>query len=973
MSDGACELLSVPPFDYEKEPLVTSKVKLNTDNLKKAVRWLVACAQDQQQTLARHGKRLDDQQYLATVAEAMLEQKPQTRSTTCPASGQRVPLLDGLSDNGGSEGWPAIKQSQSEGFRTTLSGELLDMKIAAVSRQLEAELPRMTDFESERSRMLDDVTSLQRDLTKRFQDADKRIHAELATTTSKLFEQLSRIRTDVLCRIETLENRVGENTDALGVMQQTVVVGKETESSSGGGPQSGNTPQRPTTPGAGDSELSLGLPTGNFGAWAPSSIDSFSRPDTRGTVGAESILEEGSVASTDDSRQPPWKPTARAGKENEFTMPDGIGSWSEMRDSLAGLAAAQRQALEDLRHDLTDMGSTLQTDREERSRMREELDVIKRSHMNVEGDVHDPMGDSGALPLGLQKKQGIVQDLQSDLAALRSSTEEAVAGLQKDVMALQKTMASGFTNQPAITLPNQEDGGDGSACDEKQNATDDRPSVWQPIEQEFVGGQQQESARATAKAQAGKQQTSLKNLIGGAVNKITDGHVSNGVQDESPSQVKKAFMQEASGWLHHDSSDPAMSKRERQVRPRFGVVADGKRRPDGQEVEASLQSDISGVDTSEAITLLHQRISTLEGATNSRTSALEQRFDELRRAPSSSSRSPESAGSFITGVERSSGSLEARFHELQERVEGLERMPSLMIESHPKLDGDLADGLQSLRSDMNSFADRTKEIFSRLSTLECRAGATPDTAQAFPSSSSSTVPACVGGEDQAAQDGAASPGGRQTVSSTPRILDAALDKHPADLSHLMDPDATGGQTPLPFVSKRSLQQAVEGLTEHFRNWLEAIYQSIITALQNKADSAAVDEISKQVQEAACRASESVSSFARRALGGRCVACDTPLPDESMMWRRPAPSSSSGSWMPKPSLGAQHAIRPPSNSRGASRGSPLPACGASKLPKLQDLRQSDLDSRASRDFPKGKVFKTTASDPQLRILRQTEFS
>ena len=29
-----------------QEPLVTSKVKLNTDNLKKAVRWLVACAQE---------------------------------------------------------------------------------------------------------------------------------------------------------------------------------------------------------------------------------------------------------------------------------------------------------------------------------------------------------------------------------------------------------------------------------------------------------------------------------------------------------------------------------------------------------------------------------------------------------------------------------------------------------------------------------------------------------------------------------------------------------------------------------------------------------------------------------------------------------------------------------------------------------------------------------------------------------------
>lgn len=70
MSDGAWEGLPIPPIDYEKEPLVTSTLNFNNSNLKKAVRWLIDCVQDQQQTLARHGQRLDD--------AALVRQRPQT-------------------------------------------------------------------------------------------------------------------------------------------------------------------------------------------------------------------------------------------------------------------------------------------------------------------------------------------------------------------------------------------------------------------------------------------------------------------------------------------------------------------------------------------------------------------------------------------------------------------------------------------------------------------------------------------------------------------------------------------------------------------------------------------------------------------------------------------------------------------------------------------------------------------------------
>merc|ERR1712139_199302 len=70
---------------------------------------------------------------------------------------------------------------------------------------------------------------------------------------------------------------------------------------------------------------------------------------------------------------------------------------------------------------------------------------------------------------------------------------------------------------------------------------------------------------------------------------------------------------------------------------------------------------------------------------------------------------------------------------------------------------------------------------------------------------------------------------RPALPPLPVLVDTMLEKHPLDMSHLLDPHNSGGQTPLPFVSRRGLQQAVDGLTDNFRAWLDAIYQSIVTA------------------------------------------------------------------------------------------------------------------------------------------------
>jgi len=301
------------------------------------------------------------------------------------------------------------------------------------------------------------------------------------------------------------------------------------------------------------------------------------------------------------------------------------------------------------------------------------------------------------------------------------------------------------------------------------------------------------------------------------------------------------------------------------------------------------------------------------------------------------------------------------FHRIRSK---LQEMVTASEEGTQGQFANLAVDLQALQRDMKQFSGRNKEILSRLSRTEGKAAAATDAVKALGASASGGSLLQTNDMDVTKPGDRPSSGQRLVLAPLPDLLDAALDKHPADLSHLMDPEGAGGQTPLPFVSKQSLQRAVESLTDNFRSWLDTIYQSIITALQNKTDSGQVEDIARQVQDAAGRASASVASFAKRAIGGHCASCDAPLGQESMQWGRPDAQSSQGRWMPK-SSGAQNAIRPPHH--GSGKGPPLPACGASRLPKLQDLRQSPLgDGHVQRDFPAGRVLKCQKSAPQLCV-------
>lgn len=184
-------------------------------------------------------------------------------------------------------------------------------------------------------------------------------------------------------------------------------------------------------------------------------------------------------------------------------------------------------------------------------------------------------------------------------------------------------------------------------------------------------------------------------------------------------------------------------------------------------------------------------------------------------------------------------------------------------------------------------------------------------------------------------------------SSSARPSPQQSAEQPMDVHHLMDPEGIGDHA-LPFVSKMNLQQAVEGLRDDVRNWLDVLHSSMISALQQKADTDDLNLVRGQLSNA-----ESLAMFAKRSIVGKCASCDTPFDVDPSKINRPiAVAGRQEKWSAQGAPGAKVSIR-------ARDGKPVQIVGGysnTRLPKIQE-------PRVSKDFPKGRVLST--SQPDLR--------
>lgn len=181
-----------------------------------------------------------------------------------------------------------------------------------------------------------------------------------------------------------------------------------------------------------------------------------------------------------------------------------------------------------------------------------------------------------------------------------------------------------------------------------------------------------------------------------------------------------------------------------------------------------------------------------------------------------------------------------------------------------------------------------------------------------------------------------------------------------DLAHLLEGESTS-QGPLPFVSKKGLQQALEDLREDVRHWLDVLHASMISALQQKADQENLKDIIQKVGQATAVANDSIALFAKRSLTGKCASCDAPFSVDPSSLKKTPPVALERPWPPRGSPGAQVSIRPPQEVPRQLEGKAVAQLkDSNRLPKIQDRS-------GSRDFPKGKVLRN-ASQPELRSLR-----
>lgn len=166
--------------------------------------------------------------------------------------------------------------------------------------------------------------------------------------------------------------------------------------------------------------------------------------------------------------------------------------------------------------------------------------------------------------------------------------------------------------------------------------------------------------------------------------------------------------------------------------------------------------------------------------------------------------------------------------------------------------------------------------------------------------------------------------------------------------------------PLPYITKRRFEEAITSLREDMKAWLRLLQDSVIAALQQKADQAELHNALESLAISQGLDGENIALFAKRALIGRCASCDTPFQVEHGKIRLPEKVGLQAGIHPRDSLGAQVSIRAPEAGQlrppvgpGMRRGS-----GAT-LPRIEKA--------ANKDFPKGKVLRAS-SDTDLRVSR-----
>jgi len=954
------ELLPLPPFDVEKEHLVGISVELQGDRLKGAVLWLVDCIRQQQKLLESHDQALGSLGGSAALTDSRSASKDERVQS--PKAAGHLPKLD---------------QSITRELEGTMKDELLNMQLAKMQHELNT-LPKPEDLERLRESVLAELAVLANKTEQSIKEGQDKLNSELSSATDDLRTRLQRIGDDLGQQVDELGKRMAQVEASADQSKEYFVTVEERinirmESLQGmdfdGSTLAGTSQmlsQMTAPEGQGtdfpDADSFINIrpaspPSADVGAkmGGPASADVGAKMGGPGL--SQSYQAAQAMVGSGDLPPGPQLVAAPAPTTPSATDP-GTNSMPRLATPVAvqGASTGRTGSMRSPRS--SPDGSTMAT-----------------------YSTQDPPMNSGVADQTMSELVSMVKELREKMASVQSSTQRFEIRFEGVVGNIEK-MRNGLQENEDKTAQMQADLeaisgslGDGTAqVDAMRREWLDKAACRKSVDPDGPSTGGRRSPRPRASPREGSKSSAPKsgNVL---------GHVRAPVLELPQSSDATVSSEEISA-LHSlvdtmNEKIQSLQQEVQQIAPQMGsvydtvqdfqrillpenepalasIVSNSKRsiaelRKWSSDVDkrlrriAPLDSQFADVQTElERLRKLFEFVEKVLPSDASKAMSFfnrrteEPKKEKTMRPRAKTEPNPGEWAETIDIVEETFGP-EIAFQQHRETLSEEVRNHEIAMRSEF---ANLNTAIKNLQRETQQTSNKTGDLIGRIANVESKATALA---------------------------GKGVPAG-PAVQAVQAVPDVPVVPQSADVA------ATIEQTPSPdppsedYVSKLGMKVALDETKNDVRRWLDSLNSTVINALQQKADTNQLNHIMAQLQHAAGAEglnTETFAMLAKRALLGRCASCDTNFDCDTAKINRPPPVSRPPAWSNQPvgmGSGASQ-IRPPMPLAGLQASAIAASTAPGRLPKIQD-------PRTQKDWPKGKIFKSSSS-PDVRQVRTLE--
>eukprot|EP00931_Biecheleriopsis_adriatica_P032087 TRINITY_DN18756_c0_g1_i1.p1 TRINITY_DN18756_c0_g1~~TRINITY_DN18756_c0_g1_i1.p1 ORF type:complete len:844 (-),score=188.31 TRINITY_DN18756_c0_g1_i1:84-2615(-) len=826
-----------PPFDFEKEELVTGSIEISTQRLAGSFTWLVACVKEQNKLLGNLCSRVD-----------------------------------------GFQAGDAASSTQS--LQTSMKEEMLSMQFNTLRHEV-GSLPRSGDLDRQRERIMAEVASLSNSISDRQRDSDERMNRELANVTDTLCKQLERISNDVASRLTGLEGRLAATSTSgeAGEATSTPALASSSLPAAAGTPQEEVMPATTVVDASEASRAEMAA----LEARVVERIEAMERQLTE--LVAQQTAQPVPAAPTEQS-QPG---TAASGVDSDAIARVASAAAAE---TVAAAREADQEAIRTLREALALVSVQVEEFKVDLSVHSKEIDTMKTQVQVAAGSApaepaspaaqeSPPVATTGSatamVPANLDEALAPIRSRLDALEASLRSMQFAMPELKTDLEASIKNVEKALATVEARATSQQ------GAATSVADLASPEPSTQSAEATPLESAPRESAASADASSQylniLADRLKSLEDWRDTAQERLQNASFSPAIADI------EGVGEEADAVLHSDGVSEESQRVARQDTRSFDGPPGGRWRDVQAELEhfRKLFEFIEGVlpeDAAEAMRFFNRR---------------QHGREEL------SAKVKEALGPDVD-FEGAKSKLQSEFN-------------TRTLDLHREF-GNLMLAIKGLQRDMDSSGGKIRDLGQRMMQFESEAKE-PHMLQFSLERPSPSV-----------EDPHQEPSPRQTGLPSPQE------------------ETRNGEA---LNSNGTMDQKIEELRRDVTNWLDMLRQSVLEALQSKADHEQVSSLLKQLVSSN-QPGDTLAHFAKRALIGRCASCDAPIDVDMARVKRPQAVPLPGPWpVLGDNLGAKIAIRPlAANPQTAS---------SSKLPKIAESRNAQAS--------KSRSLKSSGSAPDVR--------